>query len=817
MTAVMVVAGFLFSAVAAYMSGLVGSSNNPLSGITIATILSAALLLLWLLGRDAEAALAASGCAGGPPAFPNPHRHEPPPPPTPHPCTVATAHATVENPLMAPIRNHALTLLALLALAPTASAEMQKTLYSRVELIAEQTSLPATGGTITVGLHLQPDRGWHAYWLNPGDAGKEAAIRWTLPDSFAAADLQFPTPTLIPFGEFNTYGFDDAVLLLTDVAVPPGLPGGTDIELAGRATWVVCDDELCVPEQTNIALTLPVGEGGANDAVASRFAEARDALPQVVDWPARFAVSGERVEFEVTIPDGDLDAGTLFVAPKRFVRYGEQTSTRTANGWRFSMAAGRRVAEHETADAVLGYSNRAGDYRGVRLLFAKVEGPLAAPAPVAAAAAAPVAVANAGEIAKAVLFGLVGGILLNLMPCVFPILSLKALGLADLSRSDAKAARESGVLYTAGVMATFLAIAVLLIVLREAGAAVGWGFQLQSPLVNVGLGLGMVAIGLNLAGVFEIGTRAMGLGQGLTTSNERRAAFFTGALAVLVATPCTAPFMAGALGFALVQPVPVALAVFLALGLGLALPYLALTLMPNLSRWLPKPGAWMATFRHILAFPMFATALWLFWVIGRQLGATAMATALLAALFLGFALWAYGRSTDGSKSARGSRRATWRVTAVAALAACIVSGGQLGGDVPAANASASASAHQLGKLALENFTPQRVVDYVEAETPVFVYFTADWCISCKVNERMALATDAVGEAFNERGIKVVEGDWTAEDPAITEWLAKYDRAGVPLYLYFPAGSSLDSAVVLPQVLLPGIVIDAVDAADAATG
>ena len=322
----------------------------------------------------------------------------------------------------------------------------------------------------------------------------------------------------------------------------------------------------------------------------------------------------------------------------------------------------------------------------------------------------------------------------------------------------------------------------------------------------------MVAIGLNLAGVFEIGTRTMGLGQGLTAANERRASFFTGALAVVVATPCTAPFMAGALGFALVQPVPVALVVFLALGLGLALPYLALTLMPALGRWLPKPGPWMATFRHVLAFPMLATALWLFWVIGRQLGATAMAVALLAALFLGFALWAFGQS------AGAGRPLTWRLAAVAGLAACIAAGAGVSerqGETGASASAASGPAHRLGKLALLNFTPERVVAHLESNTPVFVYFTADWCISCKVNERVALATDAVGDAFNERGIKVVEGDWTAEDPIITAWLAKYDRAGVPLYLYFPAGSSLDDATVLPQVLLPTIVINAIDAADAA--
>ena len=695
--------------------------------------------------------------------------------------------------------------------AAAAVAAAQKTDYASVELVAEQASVPAAGGRITTGFFLQPDPGWHAYWLNPGDAGKAPSMDWTLPDGFVAGDLRFPAPHVIPFHDFNTYGFDEAILLLADVEVPAGLERGTSVEIGGRATWVVCDDELCVPEETDLALTLPVGDGEIDEAERDRFGAARRIQPEPVAWPARFAILGDRVEFDIAAPADAHEPAYLFVAPERVVRYGEQTGARIGTGFRFGMAAGTRVADHEAVDAVLSYRDAAGGDRSVQLTFSRTEGPLP-PATPPAGATTVASSADVGEIARALLFGLLGGILLNLMPCVFPILSLKALGLADLSTAGARAARTSGLLYTAGVLATFLAIAILLIVLRQAGAAVGWGFQLQSPWVNVALGLGMVAIGLNLAGVFEIGTGAMGVGQGLTGGGERRAAFFTGALAVVVATPCTAPFMAGALGFALVQPVPVALAVFLALGLGLALPYLALTLVPALGRALPRPGPWMATFRHVLAFPMFATALWLFWVIGRQLGPTAMAVGLLAALLLGFALWAYGQS------AGGGRKAAWRAAAVAGLAACIAAAanvGERGSVVLAEGSPSNVGTHRLGKLAPEAFTPERVVGYVESGTPVFVYFTADWCISCKVNERVALATDAVGDAFNERGIRVIEGDWTAEDPVITEWLAKYDRAGVPLYLYFPAGATLDDAVVLPQVLLPAIVIGAVDDADAA--
>ena len=415
-------------------------------------------------------------------------------------------------------------------------------------------------------------------------------------------------------------------------------------------------------------------------------------------------------------------------------------------------------------------------------------------------------------VATAMLFGLLGGIILNLMPCVFPILSMKALGLVEMSGADRRTARSSGVFYTIGILVAFAAIAVALVALREAGSAAGWGFQMQLPLVNLGLGLLMVAIGLNLAGVFEFGTRLMGVGQSLTADDagsEQRKAFFTGLLAVMVATPCTAPFMAGALGYALSQPAVVALAVFLALGLGLALPYLLLSFVPALGRVLPRPGPWMAKLRAVLAFPMFATALWLFWIVGRQLGASSMAVAILAALLLAFGLWAYGQA------AGATRRWAWHATALVGAVACVVASVQLEDFRAEPQVAGEVSAGTLGNLELEHFDAERLVGYIEEGQPAFVYFTADWCLSCKANERAALATDAVGEAMTERGIKVVEADWTTEDPVITEWLEMYDRVGVPLYLYFPQGSTPETAAVLPQILLPQIVIDAIDAADTA--
>ena len=696
-----------------------------------------------------------------------------------------------------------------------ASAAERRTEYSTVDLIAEAQSLPADGGTVTVGFYLKPDPKWHAYWINPGDAGKEVSIRWTLPDGMEAGELQYPAPHVIPFDIFNTYGFDEEILLLADIAVPP-LVSADGVELKAKASWVVCDDELCVPERAELAITLPVGDGGSDADNAPRFNAARAKQPEPVTWPARFELVEGQVNIGVAVPEAVFDP-YLFVATKRLVRYDEQASAEAPFGLQFSMDAGTKADRIGETAAVLSYRDADGTDRSVLLGIAKADGPLAdamaAVGPVSGGTGAGTGGGVAGAdmgLATAILFGLLGGIILNLMPCVFPILSMKALSLVELSGADRKTAQSSGIFYTIGILVAFAAIAITLIALREAGSAAGWGFQMQTPLVNLGLGLLMVAIALNLAGVYEFGLKMMGVGQSLTSDagkSERRKSFFTGLLAVVVATPCVAPFMAGAIGYALGQPTVVALAVFLALGLGLALPYLLLSFAPGLGRLLPKPGPWMAKFRGVLAFPMLLAALWLFWIVGRQLGASSMAVALLAGLLLAFALWAYGQA------ASAKLRPAWYATAIAGLAACVVASisveeyrvqPQLAGDT---------SAGTLGKLELEHFTPERVLGYIDEGQPVFVYFTADWCLSCKANERAALATDAVGDAMNERGIKVVEADWTSEDPLITEWLERYDRAGVPLYLYYPTGSTADTAAVLPQLLLPQIVIDAIDAAD----
>lgn len=700
-----------------------------------------------------------------------------------------------------------------LFIVQVASAESVRTRHSEVELVSEHQKLPVTGGTVTLGLYLNPDPSWHAYWANPGDAGKEPSVKWELLEGFEASDLAFPTPHVIPFESFITYGYDEPILLLADIAVPGGLVEGAEYELGGRARWVVCDDRECVPERADVSVSLSVGDGDVNDDYEDQFADARAKLPVQSSWASAFEVNEGVTQFQIR-PDIDVASianSYLYVESRKLVKYDKQDTSFTRDTVVVRMDASSRSDDTRSTNAVFQYETADGESHAVAFVAERGDlaaAPAGAPASTDSSSGGGFSLANPQSIVAAVLAAFVGGIILNVMPCVFPILSIKALSLLNTAHGDKSTMQASGIMYTIGILVTFAAIGILMLTLRAGGEAVGWGFQLQMPIVNVVLALLMVAIGMNLLGVFEFGTSVMGVGQSLTVGGERSAAFFTGLLAVVVATPCVVPFMAPAIGWAFTQPAFVSMPVLLALGLGLAFPYLLLSFVPNVGKLLPKPGPWMFNVKQILAFPMLIFAIWLFWVVGRQLGVTAMAVALLAGIALCFALWAYGRSGTSDK------KLPWRVVASVGLIACVV----ISLNVEQAKQSQSAGtgsvdAGTLGGLELENFDPDRIVQYVGEGQPLFLYFTADWCITCKANERIALATDAVAEVFNSKNIKVVVADWTDLDSVIAEWLERYDRVGVPLYLYFPSGSTLDNPAILPQALIPDIVISAVNAAD----
>lgn len=662
--------------------------------------------------------------------------------------------------------------LALAAIALPAHAAPN---HIRAELVAESPVAP--GGTVTLALLMQPEPGWHGYWSNPGDAGYGLALDWTLPAGASAGAMQFPVPqTLLIQGLMNhVYEHDYAVLV--PLRLPADAVPGTTLPVAVRASWLVCTDTICVPERADLRGTVTIGSGPAD----RRFEGWRAALPAPLDRSGTFALTGTLLRVALPFPaSARLDAPHLFLkterlidyaAPQRFFRNGDTLVVEVP----LARAPGAPASAVEGVLAMTtgpgGKGAGAADAGGIA--FAAQPG------------AVPAGGNEVGEGWSLALLGLalggafLGGLVLNIMPCVFPILSLKALALA---RGNSHDARTDGVAYTGGVVLACLALGGVMLALRAGGEQIGWAFQLQEPGVVAVLLLLAVAITANFAGVFELPGLSIERGAG------RSGAFGTGLLAAFVATPCTGPFMAAAMGAALVLPWWAALGVFAALGLGLALPFLLLGFVPALRRLLPRPGAWMVRFRQIMAVPMGLTALalgWLAWRVGGSHFAAyqvAMAVILLAALAALGVLQRKGRP----------------VRLQAAICALIVVGALI--DVPPARPPASATG---SLLAAAPFSEAALADARKAGKPVFAYFTADWCLSCKVNESASIERESTRAAFARAGVVVLVGDWTRRDPAITRFLTAQGVAGVPLYLWYPAGGG--PARQLPQVLTPAML------------
>ena len=706
-----------------------------------------------------------------------------------------------------------------------AQAAPVKTGHTQAELLAE-TPVIRSGETFTLGLNLSPDPGWHTYWINPGDAGKAASLRWDAPEGLEFGELRFPAPGFVPFMDLMSYGYNEPTLLLLDVTQAEPLSGGR-LSISARASWLVCDDKLCIPERADLELEIPVISGDGPDAGSeawrtAAFAQARALLPQAMEWPAVFFRDGEQLVFDISTPLSLQQASGLYLFPEAEGMI-DHTAEQQVGLWsdrvRITVPTGPRVARYEATGLVLSVdmenaprqafslAARRADGSGVRDDAAPVgfsstpwdggsraaAGPDPAEAGSGSAAGSGAGAAAGAGLLQAIVFAILGGLILNLMPCVLPILSLKALGVAQMAGEKPAVARSAGLQFLAGVLVSFLILAALIIALRAGGEAVGWAFHMQNPLIVAVLALVMVAVGLNLLGVFEVNIVAGALGGKATQG--RAGEFFTGVLAVLVATPCTAPFMAPALGYALLQPAAVTVSVFLALGLGFALPYFIVAFLPGAQRLLPRPGAWMVSFRQALAFPMLATAIWLYWVLGNQAGINALTLALISALALGLGVFGWNRRSGEDYSR------PWRVASAAGMLVVALSVWAVPRFVVEPDSTPVASGEiAYSEVALDGLRTE--------QKPVFAYFTADWCITCKVNEGVALKSDAVQEFFSRQGIRVMVGDWTNEDPEITEVLQSHGRAGVPLYLYFKPGSA--EALVLPQILTPNLVIEAIE-------
>jgi thiol:disulfide interchange protein len=671
---------------------------------------------------------------------------------------------------------------------------------TEVQLIGEVKTIQP-GTPFWVGLQFKTRPGWHTYWRNPGDSGSPTRVDWTLPSRFKAGELVYPYPERFPIGPLMNFGYKGENLLLTEITPPANLPTARPVTLKAAASWLVCEVE-CIPEDATFTLTLPVTSDAptVDSTVADAFAKTRQAVPQPSPWNVTFQQEQNDLVLRVDAPK--LQAGRI-----------EQASFFPDRDGVIANAAAQSVGFDDkglTLRVARGQQAMPDKVEGVLVLREKLEGQTttqaiaiaAQPAKASAATSPASAPATAQSLWQTLLLALVGGIVLNLMPCVFPVLSLKALGIAHKAQQSAQQARLHGIAFTAGVLASFAALVSVLLVLRGLGQQIGWGFQLQSPAFVLVMVYVLFAVGLNLSGVFVVGASIMGLGQGLASKSGYVGEFFTGVLATVMATPCTAPFMATAVSVALTQPAPLAIAIFLTLGLGLALPYLIISFTPALRRYLPKPGAWMETFQQLLAFPIYAAVAWLLWVLTLQAGTDGLAVALAGLIAIAFAAWLYQKTQT-------SRQFWRRVCLVGSLSTLVLALTltPLVGTSPKPSSQATNPSTNSG-LAWQPYTSEQLETLRQSGQPVFVNFTAAWCVTCLMNERVALSQPEVIAAFKQTGVALVKADWTNRDTTITEALSKFGRSGVPLYVLYPRGLDRGEPVVLPQVLAPAIVQDA---------
>jgi DsbC/DsbD-like thiol-disulfide interchange protein/cytochrome c biogenesis protein CcdA len=671
--------------------------------------------------------------------------------------------------------------LALLA-APIASAQE---LSVPGRLLAE-TDNPAPGRAVTLAFLFEPKPGWHGYWENPGDAGLGLQLEWQLPDGARAGKPRYPVPEPLLIGGLMNHVYERPFAVLVDLEIAPEVPTGTELPIMVRGNWLACTDRICVPQSGAFRLDLRVGDGGIAAARRNEFDRWRALLPVPLDRPARFAVDGNRYAIAIPFPSSaPLDRPYFFALGNGSIRHAAPQQARRVGDW--------LIIESEalpSAQAVEGLL-RFGDGQG--LLVRAVAGAIpdggtsVATLNALGKGAAPES-RNAPALPYLLLAALVGGLLLNLMPCVFPILGLKALTLAKAG-GDEKEARRDALAYSAGVVLSCLALGGLLIALRAGGEEIGWAFQLQEPVFVVFLLLLMVAVTANLAGLFEL--RGFGAGGDLAHQHGMAGSFWTGVLAALVATPCTGPFMAAALGAALLLPIAEALLLFTVLGIGIALPFLLIAYVPRLRAMLPKAGPWLDTFRRAMAVPMGLTAMALGWLLWRQAGEAGLWIGLAASAAILTLLWLYARSAGRV-----------RYAGIAALAATML---VFGGAVRWLPADGE-QRHAAAKPNDEPFDITRLAALRAAGTPVLLYFTADWCVTCKVNEAAAIDRAETQMLFNQKHMVVMVGDFTRRDPQIARFLGRHGRSGVPLYLYYPSGRD---PVELPQLLTPGIIAEAV--------
>jgi thiol:disulfide interchange protein len=668
----------------------------------------------------------------------------------------------------------------LFALAASSAADAP---HLHVQLVVPEDQLYPAGDNI-VGLYFKLDPGWHVYWKNAGDSGEPPHIRWTLPEGVSAGPMQFPAPRRLPLGPLMDFGYENEVLFPMKLEVGQGAKDGK-APIDAQVDWLVCR-EVCIPGKAELSTTLQlfsdkpsvVNGSGEDAALVKRLAAT---LPTALPAGMKAIFQPTPDGFRLGVETGHREpTAAFFPADQDILSNPEpQKANPTAKGFVLDLKKDASLATNPAR--LSGVIELAGG-RAYEIT------------------ALPGTVAPAGSslewlaLLRTAGLAFLGGLLLNLMPCVFPVLFLKGLALVNCSAEERPAMRAHGFVYAGGILVSFWALVGLLLGLRAAGATLGWGFQFQSPVFLALMAGLLFFMGLSLAGQFELGLTLTSAYGPLAEKKGYTGSFFTGVLAVVVATPCTAPFMGAAIGYALAQSAAVTFAVFTALALGLAAPYVALTLQPAWTRVLPRPGVWMEILRQAISVPIFATVIWLAWVLAQAYGAGVLAALLVSLLLLAIAGWFLGR---------------WPVKRWAAIVAALILLGAVALDTLAAKKMVTTS-ETLAPPAIEGvwqpWSQETVTRSLAAGRPVFVDFTASWCLSCQVNERVALTRPEVVEAFQARDVVLMKADWTRHDEAITQALTALDRSGVPAYALYSPGQS--EPTMLPEVLTPGIVTDA---------
>lgn len=714
------------------------------------------------------------------------------------------------------IQKHLLTLFIGVFLAISSIAYAQENVepnnYVAFRVLAERTNVQG-GDEIWVGVEQSIYPEWHTYWINPGDSGTATRHNWTLPDGFEISDIQWPVPEKIPYEPLLNYGYSNLVMPLQKLLVPEDLPEGP-ITLSVDVDVLVCKD-ICIPEYGTFDLVLNDPNNIAEDN-SGYFERALAKLPQKVEWASSYSYDESNFSLNIELTEeflANINQNSLAFIPFDWgvvENAAIPDSKIEKNIFRITQAVGERdISSLQLINGVLAYNDLDGHYKGIA--FESMPGGLNTGTNPnndfqtdTKTLSEKEKVAATGFL-NALILALLGGLVLNLMPCVFPVLSLKALSLAKISEKNSNLARMHGLSYTAGIVLSFLLLASVLIALQAGGQQIGWGFQLQNPIIISLLAYLLFLIGLNLAGFFEISNTFGNTGQKLTQGDGLGASFFTGVLATIVATPCTAPFMGVAIGYALLQPAYVSLSVFAALGLGLALPYLALAFVPKLQKSMPKPGAWMDVFKQLLAFPMFAFAAWLVWVLAGLAGSSGVLGILLGMVLITFAIW-----LGKVKPAQGKLRTTALIfTIISVLGAVVLI------PVKTVDVSKLAQGSNAGEKELNyiGFSPTTLQEALAGKDPVFVEMTADWCITCKVNHSTSINRTSTINLFHENNVQYLLGDWTNRDSDITQYLTEFGRNGVPIYVFYgapdPKTNLRPEPVVLPQILTPGIVANAV--------